>query len=122
MRVAATGLATYPDVTVICDRLETDPEDAKGHTAVNPRLLVEVLSPSTEAYDRGEKLAHYKQIATVAEVVLVAHDQREIEVVRREPHGTWRRHLWTDGETAQVSSLGCELPVAAVYSDPLRVG
>lgn len=56
VRVKATGLATYPDVTVICGRLERDPDDRSGHTAINPRAIVEVLSLSTEGYDRGEKL------------------------------------------------------------------
>jgi len=57
-RVVATGLGTYPDVSVVCGHLELDPDDTKGHTVTNPRLVVEVLSPSTEEYDRGEKLAH----------------------------------------------------------------
>src|SRR5439155_18899105 len=54
VRVKATGLGTYPDVTVICGQLEFDPEDPKRHTVTNPRMIVEVLSPSTEEYDRGE--------------------------------------------------------------------
>ena len=58
IRVKATGLGTYPDISVICGALELDPEDPRGHTVSNPRLLVEVLSPSTEASDRGEKLEH----------------------------------------------------------------
>lgn len=58
VRVLETGLATYPDVTVIGDRVELDPEDR--NTITNPTLLVEVLSPSTAAYDRFEKLEHYK--------------------------------------------------------------
>src|SRR5262245_30524586 len=74
VRVRATGLGTYPDVTVIFDRFESDPSDPKGNTAVNPRVIVEVLSPSTQQYDRGEKLDHYKQIPSLQEVVLVAHE------------------------------------------------
>ena len=80
MRVKATGLATYPDISVVCGKLETDPDDPGGNTAVNPTLLVEVLSPSTEDYDRGEKLAHYKRIASIREVLLVAHDERRLEL------------------------------------------
>jgi Uma2 family endonuclease len=56
VRAQATGLGTYPDVTVVCGHLELDPEDPKKHTVTNPQVLVEVLSPSTEDYDRGEKL------------------------------------------------------------------
>jgi Uma2 family endonuclease len=69
IRVRETGLATYPDVSVICERFEKDPEDLKGNTAVNSRVIVEVLSPSTEAYDRGEKLVHYQRISSLEEVV-----------------------------------------------------
>ena len=119
IRVVATGLGTYPDVSVVCGRVELDPEDAKRHTVVNPRILIEVLSPSTEAYDRGEKLRHYQQIPSVEEVVLVAHDRREIEIVRREQDGSWSRHLKRDGEVATLSSVECSLPVAEVYRDPL---
>lgn len=119
IRVQATDLATYPDVSVVCGSLELDPEDPKGHTVVNPRVVVEVLSPSTEAYDRGEKLAHYKQIPALAEIVLVAHDRREIEIVRREADGTWSARVWRDGELARVESIACDLALADVYRDPL---
>jgi Uma2 family endonuclease len=119
IRALATGLGTYPDVTVICGRMELDPEDPKGHTATNPRLIVEVLSPSTEDYDRGEKLGHYKTIASLEEVILVAHDRKEIEIVRREADGSWSRHVARDGQSAIVASLDCAIPVAEVYRDPL---
>src|ERR1700733_5505144 len=93
VRVQATGLGTYPDVTVICGQVELDPADPKKHTAINPAVLVEVLSPSTEDYDRGEKPGHYKQIPSVNEIMLVAHDRHEIEIVRREADGTWSREI-----------------------------
>jgi Uma2 family endonuclease len=120
VRVRATGLGTYPDVTVICEHVEPDPEDKRGHTALNPRVVVEVLSPSTEKYDRGEKLDHYKQMPSLQEAVLVAHDRREVEVVRREADGTWRSHVFRDAEVARVASLECDLPLVDVYADPLR--
>jgi Uma2 family endonuclease len=119
VRVQATGLGTYPDVTVICGKLETDPEDRKGHTVINPRLIVEVLSPSTADYDRDEKLSHYQKIPTLQEVVLVAHDRQEVEVVRREANGSWSRHLARDTESAHLTSVGCELPTKEVYRNPL---
>ena len=62
IRGVATGLGTYPDVSVVCGRLEFDAQDSKEHTVVNPRVLVEVRSPSTAPYDRGEKLRHYQTI------------------------------------------------------------
>jgi Uma2 family endonuclease len=119
LRVAATGLATYPDVSVVCGRLELDPEDRKGHTAVNPTVVVEVLSPSTETYDRGPKLLHYRQVPTLQEIVLLAYDRLEIEVLRREGDGSWSSHISRERETAQLLSIACTLPVAEVYRDPL---
>jgi Uma2 family endonuclease len=118
--VTATGLATYPDVTVICGKLELDPEDPKKLSAVNPVVIVEILSPSTAAYDRGEKLEHYQRIPSLREVVLVAHDRHEIELVRREADGTWSRHVASDGGTVKLESVSCELPVDDVYRDPLK--
>ena len=119
VRALATGLGTYADVTVICGNVELDPEDRKGHTALNPRVLVEVLSPSTETYDRGEKLAHYKQIPTLQEVLFVAHDRHEVEVVRREPDGSWSRHVAVSGVSVRLASLECDLSVDEIYRDPL---
>jgi len=119
IRATATSLGTYPDVTVVCGKLEIDPEDRRGHTVINPRVIVEVLSPSTEGYDRGEKLEHYKTIASLQEIVLVAHDRHEIEIIRRESDGSWSRHVSNDGGAATLASVGVELPVADVYRDPL---
>jgi Uma2 family endonuclease len=119
VRVIKTSLGTYPDVTVVCGQLELDPEDHKRHTVTNPTVIVEVLSPSTEAYDRGEKLEHYKAIPSLAEVVLVAHDREEIEIVRREADGSWSRHVAARGRSAELASLGVSLPLDAVYRDPL---
>jgi Uma2 family endonuclease len=115
IRVQATGLATYPDVSVICDRPELDPADPKRHTALNPKLLVEVLSPSTQDYDCGEKLEHYQQIASLEEILLVHPDTRRVTVWRRS--GTsWTATEHRDGVLALA--LGCELSFAAIYRDP----
>lgn len=88
-------------------------------TALNPKVLVEVLSPSTEDYDRGDKLGNYKQIPSLEEVMLVAHDRREVEIVRREADGSWSRHIARDGDAARLLSVDCELQVAEIYRDPL---
>lgn len=116
VRVASSGLGTYPDVSVVCGELEADPADPRGHTVLNPSLLVEVLSPSTEEYDRGEKLAQFKTIASLQEILLVAHDTRRIEVWRREG-ALWTLEVARDEETATLSRLGCVLPLAEVYED-----
>jgi Uma2 family endonuclease len=118
IRVPATGLATYPDVSVVCGRLELDPEDA--NTAVNPIVLVEVLSDSTEAYDRGEKFAHYRHLRSLKEYVLVSQREPRIEVFRRNKDGkSWTLHIADAGESAELTSIECELPVDDVYANGL---
>lgn len=119
VRILATGLATYPDLTIVCERLEPDPADRSGHTVTNPRVVVEVLSPSTEDYDRTEKLGHYRQVPSLAEIVLVAHDRRAVEVVRRGADGAWTREQVTGDGVARLTSLGCGLPLTEVHRDPL---
>jgi Uma2 family endonuclease len=115
--VVDTGLETYPDASVICGSAEIDPDD--DHVVLNPVLLVEVTSPSTEDYDRGEKLDHYKRIPSLHEVVFVSHRERLVEVLRRETDGSWSRHEARPGRAMSLMSLGCELPVDEVYRDPL---
>lgn len=117
IRVKATGLATYPDASVVCDEQQTDPDDPKGETLINPSVIVEVLSPATESYDRGEKLGHYKQIPTLREVLLVAEEVPRIEHWRREGDH-WTLEVSRAGEAAVVASSGCELPVSQVYRIP----
>jgi len=117
VRVRATGLATYPDVTVVCGPLEFDPEDPKRHTVINPALIVEILSPSTEEYDRGEKLLHYQQIAALHEVVLVSQAEQRIEICRRGADG-WALETGVF-DHVHLATLGCDLPLATVYRDPL---
>lgn len=118
IRVEATGLGTYPDGSVICGAVEYDPGDDSLRTAVNPIVLIEVLSPTTEKYDRGEKLDHYKQIPSVREIVLVAHDDRRVDLWRRTARG-WTQLVFREEEAVQLDSLDCSLPVDEIYYDPL---
>jgi Uma2 family endonuclease len=120
VRVGATGLTTYPDVTVVCGDLVVDPANAS--TVVNPIVVVEVLSPSTEEYDPGDKFEHYKLVASLREVVLVSHRERSIEVFRREPDDRWSRTEARAGSRARLASIACELDVDDVYRDPLTGG
>jgi Uma2 family endonuclease len=115
VRVLATGLTTYPDVTVVCGPLERDPED--HDTATNPTLLVEVLSTSTAAYDRGEKFKHYQRIGSLREVLFVHHDARRIECWRRREGLAWRLAEDRTSGPLSLESLGCELAVEDVYRD-----
>ena len=120
VRILATGLATYPDVTVVCGPREIDPEDA--NTIVNPIVLVEVLSPRTADYDRIEKLENYKQIASLREVVLIDHEERLIELWSRDEGESWARTEARAGKSALVRSIGVNLSVDEVYRDPLAGG
>lgn len=114
IRVTATGLATYPDVTLVCGPIQTDPENKD--TVVNPTLVVEVLSPSTIAYDLGKKFDHYLQVPSLQAVVYVWQDQPRVEV--RERMGDLWRTTVTEGQgTAAVSGLDCRLDLATLYSD-----
>lgn len=118
VRVPATGLSTYADLTIVCGKLETDPEDANA--VVNPTLLLEVLSDSTEAHDRGGKFAHYRRLPSLREYVLVSQRERRIEVWRKNERGRWELAQEADaGEQAALASIGCTLAVDEVYADPL---
>ncbi|MEO7735523.1 MAG: Uma2 family endonuclease, partial [Kofleriaceae bacterium] len=103
VRSKATGMATYPDITVVCQKIEVDADDAHG--VLNPTIIVEVLSDSTEGYDRGAKAAHYRRIPSLREYVLVSQREPLIEVYRRNERGNWElvaeaRH----GEHADLAS------------------
>ena len=114
VRVAETGLATYPDVAIVCGPWERDPEDA--NTVTNPVMVAEVLSPSTEKYDRGEKLDHYKRISSLKVAMLVAVDRREIEVWTREP-GDWKRTVLGPGSVVETADPTIRFTVDAVYDE-----
>ncbi len=114
VRVKATGLDTYPDVTVVCGREERDGEDANALT--NPVVLVEVTSEGTEEYDRGAKLDHYKRIASLREVVVVSHRERRVEVFRR-GRSKWTSTKVTRG-VVKLDSVGASIDVDDIYRDP----
>lgn len=113
VRVRETGLATYPDVTVVCGEPELDAEDE--NTVTNPTVLVEVLSPSTEAYDRGKKLQHYQQIPSLRHVLLVSQDARRIEVVSRSDAGEWSTRVFDDATPIELPGIGARISLDGVY-------
>jgi len=117
VRVSTTGLVTYPDVTVVCSTVE---RDAKSRDVVlNPTVVVEVLSDSTEDWDRGEKLEHYQQIDSLRECVLVHHRERRVEVIRRDETG-WVVTAAGPGQGVALPSISCTLSVDDVYSNVER--
>jgi Uma2 family endonuclease len=114
VRAPATGLTTYPDVTVVCGPYETDPKDK--NTVVNPRLLVEITSESTEEYDRGEKLESYQRIPSLEAIVLVSHREQLLEVLERQRDGSWRRSEARKGSSLCIDALGATLSVDEIYA------
>ncbi len=116
VRIVETQRSTYPDLTVVCGAAETAPDDDVAIT--NPMVIVEVLSDSTEADDRGEKFAHYRRIASLREYVLVAQKTQRIEIYRREGE-RWMLTEQGPGTSFELTSLGAKISVDEVYLDPL---
>lgn len=116
VRVRDTGLAAYPDASVVCSRIERDPENR--NTITNPVVLVEVLSDSTESYDRTIKLAHYRKIESLRDYLLVAQREARIEHYRRNDDGTWTLRDVVPPDVVRLS-IGVELSVADLYRNAL---
>jgi Uma2 family endonuclease len=114
VRVAPTGLFTYPDVVVVCGEARFD--DERKDTLTNPTVLIEVLSKSTEAYDRGEKFAHYRKLDSLQEYLLVSQEREHIEHFVRQMSGQWllSEASGTDG-AIDLDSIGCRLALSEVY-------
>ncbi len=112
-----SGLTTYPDVTTVCGRTKRAANDP--HAVVNPVLVAEVTSNSTEDYDRGEKLKHYKSLPSLSEVLIVSHRQPLLSVWRREDQGRTEIRAGR-GETLELTSLAGRLAVDDVYRDALE--
>jgi Uma2 family endonuclease len=114
VRVPATGLYTYPDVVVVCG--EPVFEDEHVDTLLNPTLIMEVLSGSTESYDRGKKFSHYQTVSSLVEYLLVAQDEYRIEQFVKQPDGHW---LYTDARSPEgsleLASIQCVLTLKEVY-------
>lgn len=115
VKVSPTGLYTYPDVVVVCG--EPQFEDTELDTLLNPTLIVEVLSKSTEDYDRGGKFEHYRTLDSLQEYLLVAQERCHIVHYTRQPDNTWLLSETTLFEDRlQLPSLTAELIVAEAYA------
>jgi Uma2 family endonuclease len=113
VRVAAGRLYTYPDIAVVCGEAQT--EDAHGDTLLNPTVIFEVLSPTTEAYDRGAKFGYYRQLPSLREYVLVAQDQLLVEPYARHADGWLLTEARDASDTLALPALVCALPLAEIY-------
>jgi Uma2 family endonuclease len=112
--VEAAGLATFPDGSVICGPLEQHAPSPKA-TALNPSLLLEVTSDSSEEYDTGTKLEAYRTIPSLRDYVVVSHRERRVTVHSRGAEGEWDTCVAISGGRVVVSSLALELVVDDVY-------
>jgi Uma2 family endonuclease len=113
VKVPATGLYTYPDASVVCGRPEL--EDGVLDTLLNPLILVEVLSPSTEDYDRGTKFTNYRTIPSFRDYVLISTDRVLVEYHTRKDDGSWLLREYKAGERFGLESVGVELAVDELY-------
>lgn len=115
VKVVRKGLYTYPDVVAACDQPEF--EDDEFDTLVNPRVIVEVLSKSTEDYDRGTKFEMYRRIPSLRDYILVAQDRFHVEHFQRQDGDRWILEDFnaTDG-TLVIESIECEIPIADIYT------
>lgn len=122
VKISPTGLYTYPDVVVACGESRFD--DQQFDTLLNPTVIIEVLSDSTAAYDRGDKFAHYRTLESLTDYLLVAQDKPRIEHFSRQPNGQWLYSAADDADAqVEIATISCVLPLAEVYervvfSDP----
>jgi Uma2 family endonuclease len=114
VRIMGTSRYVYPDAVALCGPPHF--EDQEQDTLTNPNLIVEVLSTTTEAYDRGEKFEYYRRIETLTEYVLIAQDKPHVEQFFRQSNGQW---LFTETsgmeKTIELPSVGCQLSLAELY-------
>lgn len=114
VRVSATGLYTYPDVVALCGEASFD--DEQQDTLLNPIIIIEVLSKSTEGYDRGEKFAHYRRLESLREYVLISQDESRVEHYMRQSDNQWLMSEVTQlQQSLNLPSIHCSLRITDVY-------
>lgn len=114
VKVSDTGLYTYPDVIATC--LNPKFDDDQLDTLTNPQVIIEVLSESTESYDRGRKFKFYREIETLSDYVLVAQDRISVEAFTREVDGSWKMRPYDSlSDSIEIASIDCSLRVEDVY-------
>ncbi len=114
VRISPTGLYTYPDVTAVCGEARFG--DEHNDTLLNPTVIVEVLSPSTAGYDRGEKFEHYRKLESLQEYLVIAQDRHHVEHHARQSNNQWLLSE-TDSvdEVIELPSIACRLTVTDIY-------
>ena len=113
VHIEATGNYVYPDVSVVCPPIEGEAADVIS----NPVLIAEVLSPSTEDFDRGTKFSHYRQIPTLVDYLVISQDKPRVEHHWRAEEGLWMlRDVEGLDESLHLTGIACELPLSELYA------
>jgi Uma2 family endonuclease len=113
LHIAAANSYFYPDVLVTCSALDL----ASALVKTEPKLIVEVLSPSTAAYDRGLKFSHYRRLASLEEYVLIDLDTRSTDCYRKGADGLWVLHPFARGEAVSLASVALELSAEQLFAE-----
>ncbi len=114
VKVSPTGLYTYPDIVVVCGPPLFD--DTFSDTLINPNVIGEVLSDSTEAYDRGNKFRNYRTLPSLSDYILIHQYTRQVEHYTRQPDNSWRfLEYFKPGDGFEIRSIGCELKLEDIY-------
>ncbi len=113
IKIASRGRYVYPDASVVCG----DPvfEDAEVDTLLNPKLIIEVLSDSTEAYDRGDKFDQYRSIPSLTDYVLISQKAMRLEHFERQPDARWLLTIVGPGESLAIESIGVTVEIERLY-------
>lgn len=119
VRIEAADVYYYPDITVTCD--QRDSVSLKEDFIHYPRLIVEVLSPTTAAFDRGDKFADYRTIETLEEYVLINQERISVECFRRNSEGLWVLYPYSKGEEIHLASVDFRSPIEALYEDVVGI-
>ncbi len=116
VRVQATGLSTYPDVVIVCGGAQYDPDDRDA--LINPLAIVEILSPSTERYDRGTKFLHYQTIPSLREYILVSQSAILVQSLVRQPNEKWTLTTFSGSDSfLEMSAVPVRVSLARLYRD-----
>jgi Uma2 family endonuclease len=117
IRIPTTNKYLYPDQSIICGPREFDPDDPKRRSVTNPRVLIEVLSPSTEAYDRGEKFEFYRRLASFQEYVLISQTAPRVETFVRGRDVAWAFTPFSGLDaTLLIATVDVRIPLADIYA------
>jgi Uma2 family endonuclease len=119
VRIEAGNVYYYPDVTVTCD--ERDRTSLNEDFIRYPCLVVEVLSPTTAAFDRGDKFGDYRTLASLEEYVLISQERIGVECFRRNSEGRWELYVYSQGDQIHLASVDFRFPIAALYEDVMDI-